>query len=723
MGTANPSYRGVAGVLFDKDTRALIQYPSAKAGDTYTIPNGVLHIGSSAFGAFGHETSPNLTGVSIPQSVRTIGYHAFAYCTSLTNVSVGTGVADIGGSAFYGCTSLTNVTVGTAVGVHFTYTTNNRTITITGHIGTRGGVTIPDTINGLPVTVIANGAFRGSDRLTSVTIGTNVTTIGAFAFADCRSLTNVALGDKVTNLGPGVLSRCERLAGLTIGTNVTSIAREAFFACTSLTNVNIPNSVTNIGNSVFRSCLKLTSATIDANVTNRNSFSFAGCPNMTNVTIGKNVTNIGARAFMECNTLTSITVDPLNPVYSSLAGVLFNKNQTLLIEYPGGKAGNYTIPSGVLHLGNSAFESCLNLTGVAIPDSVTDIGNSAFSDCVGLTNVTAGASVTNIGVSAFESCVNLTSIKIPESVTSIGSSAFAWCLTLANLAIPTSITNIGRSAFYYCPKLTSLMVPNGVTRIGSETFAVSAKKASERREKTMFEKKQDSLVLRVVKWDGSEGELRAAREAWMQAKAARRAQLKARAATDPNAQTALMLSFADDDEAFARVLHYDLWVVSNGVPMGVVWQNTLQDSIGANPVRLRIQNPDEPAAPEEPVRKDEDPAVNHYCGVRDTDYNPVSQTAVVAYTDHLGRLMVDYVRRGGNNGRPVKPQHTGTVADVLVKGTNAFADIRILPGPSDASLKVCVSRASGAIESLVWTGDGWKNEITPPKKEAPEKKP
>src|SRR6266540_3942987 len=62
---------------------------------------------------------------------------------------------------------------------------------------------------------------------------------------------------------------------------------------------------------------------------------------------GLPVTRIGDQAFSYCNSLMAITVDPLNSVYSSVDGVVFNQSQTMLIQWPGGKAGSYTIPNNV----------------------------------------------------------------------------------------------------------------------------------------------------------------------------------------------------------------------------------------------------------------------------------------------------------------------------------------------------------------------------------------
>ena len=152
------------------------------------IPNSVTSIGSNAFSnvlniayngtatgapwgakcingyvdgylVYSDESKTNIAGCSvsaieivIPNTVTSIGNHAFSYCRSLTSVTIPNSVTSIGNYAFSGCSSLTSVT-------------------------------IPNS-----VTSIGNNAFDGCSSLTSVTIPNSVTSIGGSAFYGCSSL-------------------------------------------------------------------------------------------------------------------------------------------------------------------------------------------------------------------------------------------------------------------------------------------------------------------------------------------------------------------------------------------------------------------------------------------------------------------------------------------------------------------------------------------------------
>jgi len=91
-------------------------------------------------------------------------------------------------------------------------------------------------------------------------------------------------------------------------------------------------------------------------------------------------------------------VDSGNAKYSSSDdGVLFNKDKTILVQYPAGHDGtDYTIPGSVTSIGMVAFAYCSSLTSVTIPGSVPSIDLLALSACDSLTSVTFAGSNTAI---------------------------------------------------------------------------------------------------------------------------------------------------------------------------------------------------------------------------------------------------------------------------------------------------------------------------------------
>jgi tRNA G37 N-methylase TrmD len=246
-------------------------------------------------------------------------------------------------------------------------------VIITGYNGIDRAITIPNSINGNPVTSIGDSAFS-RNQLTSVTIPNSVTSIGEYAF--CNNL----------------------LASVTIPNSVTSIENGVFYR-NQLTNITIPDSVIEIGGYAFSD------------------------NQLASVTISNRVIRIGNGPFSENPNLTAINVSTGNLNYRSVDGVLYDKNCTALIQWPGGKTGTVTIPDSVTHIGNFAFAGCNKLTSVTIPDSVTVIGEWAFVSNQ-LASVTIGNSVISIGNNAF--CDNkLANLTIPDSVTSIGYGAFS----------------------------------------------------------------------------------------------------------------------------------------------------------------------------------------------------------------------------------------------------------------------------------------------------------
>ena len=215
--------------------------------------------------------------------------------------------------------------------------------------------------------------------------------------------------------------------------------------------------------------------TIPSKIDGKEVTSIAGLSNgpfsinstLLNVTLPESVTNVnGGSAFATCKNLVNIYVDSNNNYYSSQDGILYNKEQTVLIRYPQGKQSGCTISDKTISIGNEAFSGCEKLTNVTIPDSVTVIGKSVFEDCSSLDNVVIPNSVTSIGNNTFKGCYSLTNVKLSDKMESISDWMFDGCTNLINIEIPANVTKIGVSAFARCSSLTSIMIPAKVEYIG-----------------------------------------------------------------------------------------------------------------------------------------------------------------------------------------------------------------------------------------------------------------
>jgi hypothetical protein len=268
----------------------------------------------------------------------------------------------------------------------------------------------------------------------------------------------------------------------TIPDSVVNIGNEVFSLCDRLTSITIPNSVTNIGDNSFANCVRLTSITIPNSVTCIGFGAFFRCTHLTSITIPDSVTSIGSEAFGSCESLLAISVDALNPSYNSVDGVLFNKSNTVLMQYPQSKTGStFIIPNTVTDIDNDAFYFA-SLTNITIPNSVTRIGSYAFSWCSQLTSITIPNSVTSIGVGAFNGCLSLGAISVDTQnsffscldgvLFNMSKTTLIKCSVLktGSYSIPSSVTNIDVGAFLSCADLTSVTVPGCVTRIGDQAF-------------------------------------------------------------------------------------------------------------------------------------------------------------------------------------------------------------------------------------------------------------
>ena len=427
------------------------------------------------------------------KSVTSVGEYAFYNCTSFTSITIPDSVTSIGRSAFGDCISLTSIT-------------------------------IPDS-----VTEIGMTAFSGCSNLTGITLPNGLTEINYGIFECCTSLAKITIPNSVKEIGYAAFEGCSSLTDIVIPNSVENIAGRAFDNCSNITSITMPNNLTSIGEVTFGGCSKLTDIVIPNSVTEIGWYAFGDCTSLTSITIPNSVTSISSTAFINCTALTAINVASQNKNYISENGVLFNKDKTELICYPGGKTDNhYEIPNSVTSIGSYAFYCCSKLTSIFIsdsvsgkiafrscsnlttidvatnnvdfssengvlfdknktalicypsgktensyniPDSVTEIGSHAFEDCTSLKTVTIPNGVTYIDYCTFSGCASLTSITIPDSVTLINHNAFSGCTSLESITIPDGVTEIRDDAFSGCTSLKSVTIPDSVTYIGGETFS------------------------------------------------------------------------------------------------------------------------------------------------------------------------------------------------------------------------------------------------------------
>ena len=301
--------------------------------------------------AFNNST---VESISLPNNLKYIAPKAFINCPNLKTITIPDSVALIGDSLVYNCPKLISVTFNKQLRDIWSQNFSKSSLTI---------INLPDSLTSIP-----DRTFENCGKLTSISLPSSLISIGSRAFSGCSSLKSLKIPESVRFLGDYAFQGCG-LIDLSIPSTINSLSEGAFHSCSNLTSIVIPNSVTSIG--------------IDA---------FAYCSGLTSITIPKSVSIIGVSVyypvFLGCSSLSTINVDVDNPTYSSVDGVLFNKNKSVIICFPGAKQTEYVIPKSVTTIASSAFSPC-NLKSITIPESVISIKTYAFFYCSNLTSIFA----------------------------------------------------------------------------------------------------------------------------------------------------------------------------------------------------------------------------------------------------------------------------------------------------------------------------------------------
>lgn len=405
---------------------------------TITIPQNITAIGEMAFERSG------LTGITLPETVLSIGGQAFCECSSLKSAVINATLCDFG--IFYGCPLLEQIEIGENA------------------------------------TEIETESFYGCEKLESITVSDE----NRVYASDGGILYNKAKTEiiYVPRAIKGDVTICSGVTAIGYISEGYSLVGYAFYGCNNVTSITLPGSVQTIG-----------------------GYAFGDCSSLKTVSIGYGVTEIGDSAFgpyaRYCPKLESITVDGNNMSYASADGILYNKAKTQFVYIPYALKGEITVPEGINSISSNEFYDRVNLTGVTLPQSLHYIGEKAFSRCVNLRSISIGAGVTSIGSDAFYGCAKSESITVAsantvyrgagncliktaskelvlgcknsvipadDSVRTIGNYAFSGCDGLISIVLPDSVRTIGNFAFNGCISLESVSVPDSINFIAGEAF-------------------------------------------------------------------------------------------------------------------------------------------------------------------------------------------------------------------------------------------------------------
>lgn len=340
----NSAYCSEDGVLYSKDKKSLLRYPSIKPGSNFTIPQAVTTIEMAAF-----DGAVLLEKVDIPNSVTNIMGNAFQDCSSLKKLTIPSSVQRMF-LAFGGCKSLTSA----------------------GPVGGGYAIEYPWTDK------ILDYAFGNATELKSVTLPATITEIGDSAFYNCSALTGISIPSSVTKIGNDAFEKCSSLQRITLPDSVTSLGSQAFLECSALTHVDLSKSLTSIESSAFSTCPSLERITIPAGVTTICSGAFSECPQLKSVVIYAGVTDIRDRAFADDN--PALTFYGQEGSYANTYATRVNICFKPLGAYIDAELGGVKISAGQISQSATGASAEISISCMSSVDETVDVIVAAYND-------------------------------------------------------------------------------------------------------------------------------------------------------------------------------------------------------------------------------------------------------------------------------------------------------------------------------------------------------
>lgn len=495
---------------FQMNGTILVKYTGT--AQTVSVPASVTSIAAEAFAGNTQMESLIFKG----NRLESIGYRAFADCTSLKEVKIPDTVIELGNGAFSNCTALEKVTLGTELA----------RIGIGAFAGCESLEKMElakDNVN----LILEDDCLYSKDKTTlylmlpyrekeTYSMPSTVTDIAEYAFWNCNNVKTISLSSHLEEIPDYAFANCKSLTGISIPYSVKSIGVKAFSDCVNLSTVNIPYTVSDIHNSAFDGCYKLKILTeegsaadtfYDAWVKN-NQFEYEDTghtevPEMTpepekeQETEDNNGTELG-RTYVVANSAVIFIDDMDEMVYGQDVS---DGNGQASADDSGVKSWEipkykvFQTANGSI-LADQAFYKSKDVQGYKIPDGVIEIGEFTFARS-NIEEVSIPDGVKSIGYGAFYHCDYLRMVKIPSSVTYIAPKAFAETLWLESwmngdgeedflivgdgillayrgnggyLELPDTVKRIAAEAFAGNRTIYSVHIPDSVIEIGEDAF-------------------------------------------------------------------------------------------------------------------------------------------------------------------------------------------------------------------------------------------------------------